>query len=263
MLFEDNSRWSYANSQLREVICQLRFPTILSINEKAPADFQDAIRDAYPRYEVRKQQPAPRVLGIGTPNAKVEQGEPVNCHSFVSSTGIWKIVLTQNSIAITTMRYNNWEDLAQRFDRPLAEFIRIYQPAWFERIGLRYLNVFSRKSLGLEETPWRELFAPAYLGVLSDPEVDERRVRKSSIETEMLFPDGTQLKLHTGPGMLRQKGQNDPEVKFIMDMDCAAAGQIEGNQVTMRLEQLHDHAARTFRGAITDTLHEAMGANPL
>ncbi len=263
MLFDDNSRWSYANCQLREVICQLRFPTILSINEKAPADFQDAIRDAFPAYSVRKEQPAPKLTGLGTPNVKLEQGEPINNHTFVSSTGIWKINLTQNFIAVSTLRYNSWEDLAQRLDRPLAEFIRIYHPAYFERMGLRYLNVFSRKSLNLEGAPWRELMDPAYLGVLSDPDVDETKVTKSSVDTELDFPDGSHLKLHAGPGMLKQKGQTDPEVKFIFDVDCSAAGQLSGNIVAEKLSQLHGHASRAFRGAITDTLHDAMGANPL
>ena len=263
MLFDDSSRYSYVNCQLREVICQLRFPTILSINEKAPADFQDAIRDAFPQYSVRQERPAPKLTGLGTPNAKLEQGAPINNHTFVSSTGIWKINLTQSFIAISTLRYNTWEDLAQRLDRPLAEFIRVYQPAYFERIGLRYLNAFSRKSLRLEGAPWRDLLDPAYLGVLSDPEVDEKSVTKSSVDTELNFSDGTHLKLHAGPGMLRQQGKADPEVRFIFDIDCSASGQLPGSVVPEKLSQLHGHAARTFRGAITDTLHDAMGANPL
>ena len=36
----------YGRPQLREVICQLRFPAILSIGSHEPADFQEAIRQA-------------------------------------------------------------------------------------------------------------------------------------------------------------------------------------------------------------------------
>ena len=49
MLFSDNTRHSYANSPLIEVICQLRFPTILSIGSTVPAQFQEAVRDEFPR----------------------------------------------------------------------------------------------------------------------------------------------------------------------------------------------------------------------
>lgn len=265
MLFAQNDRYQYANSQLREVICQLRFPTILSINEKAPADFQEAIRDAFPLYSKVQERPAPKLVGLGTPNAKLEQGAPITNHAFVSSTGIWKINLTQSFIALSTKRYNNWEDFAQRLDRPLAEFIRIYQPAFFARIGLRYLNIFSRKALRLEGTPWRDLFHPAYLGVLAEEDVDEAATLKCSLDTELNFPDATRLKLHAGPGMLKAKqgDQQDREVKFILDLDCSASGELDGSQVPERLGHLHSHASRTFQGAITQELHDAMGATPL
>lgn len=259
MLFDAADRWSYAAPQVKEVICQLRFPTILSINEKSPADFQDAIRDAFPRYECRKQAPAPRLVGVGTPNAKLEQGAPVTHHIFLSSTGLWKIILTQDSFAISTARYNTWEDLAQRLDRPLAEFIRIYHPAYFQRIGLRYLNMFSRKELRLESTPWRELISPAYLGVLNDPSVDEKRVAKASTETQLSFPDDSHLTLRTGPGRLKVGGKLEDDVRFIVDIDCSASGQLSGSVVPEKLSQLHSHASATFRGAITDTLHNALG----
>lgn len=263
MLFNNSDRWNYTNSQLHEVICQIRFPAILSINEASPAEFQEAIRDSFPRYEVRKEQGPPRLVGMGTAEVKLERPPVILNHTFESSTGIWKINLTQNFISISTIRYNNWEDMAKRLDKPLAEFIRIYQPSYFERLGLRYVNVFSRKTLNLEGTPWREMFNPAYLGVLSDPEVDEGKVRKSSNDTELTFGDSTFLKLHAGPGMLKQGGQTDPEVKFILDMDCSTGGQIEGGDVAAKLDLLHGHASDTFHGAITETLHNALGANAL
>lgn len=263
MFFQDQDRYSYANCQLKEVICQLRFPTILSINEKAPADYQDAIRDAFPLYSSRKEQSAPTVVGAGTPNPKLEQSPPVVNHSFVSSTGIWKINLTQNFIALSTLRYNTWEDFAQRLDRPLAEFIRIYQPAFFERIGLRYMNIFSRKALNLDGSLWRDLIQPPFLGPLAEEDVDESATNKCALDAEMTFPDATRMKLHAGPGLVKQNSKQDPEVKFILDIDCSAAGQLSGGQVPAQLELLHAHASRTFRGALTQELHNAMGATPL
>lgn len=40
MISSDNRRYAYGKSQLIEVICQLRFPTILSIDTREPADFR-------------------------------------------------------------------------------------------------------------------------------------------------------------------------------------------------------------------------------
>ena len=162
MLYADNPRVHYDRPQLAEVICQLRFPAILSIGAKEPAEFQEAVRAIFPRYAAKREQPAPKITGLGTPNARLEQAQPITNYNFISADGKWKLNLTQNFISLSTVAYPGWEHFGQQLDLPLAQFIRIYKPAFFERIGLRYVNIFSRKALELEEEPWRELMAPAY-----------------------------------------------------------------------------------------------------
>ena len=49
MLYYDRPRTQYRNTPTHEAICQLRFPTILSINATEPADFQEAIRADFPK----------------------------------------------------------------------------------------------------------------------------------------------------------------------------------------------------------------------
>ena len=50
MLLSQLPRTHYAKAPVHEVICQLRFPTILSINSADPAEFQDRIRTILPQY---------------------------------------------------------------------------------------------------------------------------------------------------------------------------------------------------------------------
>ena len=57
-MFSNQPRKIYRRNQLIEVICQLRFPEILKIEAHEPADFQDAIRQAYPQYG-KKLEPLP------------------------------------------------------------------------------------------------------------------------------------------------------------------------------------------------------------
>ena len=90
MLFSYYDRYQYAVNPLVEVICQLRFPAILSISAKEPAAFQEAVRRDFPRYLVNHEQPAPKVTGLGTPNARLEQGAPITNYSFISADGLWK-----------------------------------------------------------------------------------------------------------------------------------------------------------------------------
>lgn len=59
----------------------------------------------------------------------------------------------------STLRYPGWEAFARQLDKPLASFIRIYHPSFFQRVGLRYVNIVSRSRLGLEDADWADLFA--------------------------------------------------------------------------------------------------------
>lgn len=265
MLFAANdNRYLYAKPPLAEVICQLRFPTILSIGAKEPAEFQDAIRGEYPQYAARQEYPMPKLTGAGTPNPSVQQQPPVTNYNFVSQDGKWKINLTNNFIALSTIGYRQWEDFAQRLDFVLAQFIRIYQPAYFQRIGLRYLNAISRKAVGMEDMLWDDLIQSAYLGVLGEPDVDEKAVSKCSVDVEMALDGECRMKLHAGPGMLKRGPQNlQNEVRFILDGDFSTAGNLSGDQAPARLESLHSWAVRLFQGAITRELHDAMGPIPL
>ena len=261
MLFSHYDRYQYARSPLVEVICQLRFPAILSIAANTPADFQDAVRQEFPRFTKVQERPAPKLAMVnGAP--KLEQPEPVTNYTFISEDGLWKLNLTQSFIALSTLRYQRWEDFAQRLDRPLAQFIQIYRPAFFERVGLRYVNAFSRRALGLEGTPWSDLIQPAFLGVMAEPDVDEAKIGSCSLNVSMALEDNCHMKVHAGPGLLGG-GKRDPEVKFILDNDFSSAGNIAPDQVASRLEDLHYHAVRLFRGALTSELHTAMGAEPL
>ena len=260
MLFADYDRYQYARSPLVEVICQLRFPAILSIGAKEPVEFQEAVRRDFPRYAARQEQRPPKVVPGPTPT--VQQQPAITNHTFVSADGLWKLNLTNSFIALSTLRYQRWEDFATRLDQPLAQFIQIYQPAFFERIGLRYVNAFSRRNLGLEEELWDDLIQPIYLGALGEPDVDEKQVTASALNMEMGLENGCRLKLHAGPGLLGG-GKKDPEIKFILDSDFSAAGSLSADQVPGRLEDMHRYAIRLFRGAITPELHNAMGPVPI
>ena len=264
MLYSDNPRVHYDKPQLAEVICQLRFPAILSIGAREPVDFQEAVRGMFPRYAAKEEQPAAKITGLGTPGAKVEQPKTIINHNFVSADGRWKLNLTNGFISLSTVAYPGWESFGKQFDLPLAHFIRIYQPAFFERIGLRYVNIFSRKALDLEREPWRDLIAAPYLGVLAEEDVDESATRKCSVDVELHLDSTCRAKIHAGPGMVKQNIPNaaqDPEVKFILDMDLFMLGQIDPRMAAGGLETLHGHSTPLFQGAITDRLHTALEPN--
>lgn len=256
MLFSSAPRTHYEKTLAHEVICQLRFPTILTINNVEPADLQERIRADFPQY-IRKQEALPPRLINGKP----EPQPPVTNYHFLSQDGRWKLNLTKDFIALSTLSYPGWEEFARMLDKPLAAFIQLYKPAYFQRVGLRYLNVASRQRLGLENSPWRDLFAPAYLGPLAEEDVAEDRVLNCGCDLQIKLDSSCAAKIHAGTGRLKNNAPNapqDPEIKFILDMDLSMSGNTSCDLAAAALETLHGHSTRLFEGAITDTLRTAL-----
>ena len=257
-MFSNTERCVYGKNQILEAVCQFRFPTILSIETELPAKFQEAIRDVFPRYETRKEQPAPKVQITPGQPPKVEQLPPVTNHSFLTADGVWRINMTRDFSALTTRKYTCWEDFARMLDKPLGQFIQLYKPACFDRVGLRYVNAVSRKELDLEETPWRDLIESRYLGPMAEETVNEKAFARCTQDLDMALSGSCRMKLHAGPGMVRKQGENDNEQRFVLDIDISMGGNLQVNLAVGALSTLHTHAGNVFRGAITDTLHDAM-----
>lgn len=261
MLFSDRSRTPYNRAPVHEVICQLRFPTILSINSAEPADFQEIIRDEFPQYVRRQQAQPPKIIGAGTPSARVEQQPPITNYTFLSADNRWKLNLTRDFIALSTVSYSGWEEFARHLDKPLASFINLYHPAYFQRVGLRYVNIVSREKLGLEDTPWTELITSAYTGPLMEADAAEAAFAGYSCDFTMKLDSSSHAKIHAGLNKIKSNipgATVDPEMKFIFDMDLFMGGNTPCTLSAAALETIHGHATRIFEGAITDTLRSAM-----
>ena len=165
------------------------------------------------------------------------------------------------------MRYPGWEGFGGTLDEPLGQFIQVYKPACFDRIGLRFLNAFSREKLGLTERRWNELLQPHVLSVLDDDAVEEAEIVKCSVDVERRLGERFGVKLHAGPGNIRRTTRTgaglqtvqEPETRFILDIDVYSTGSTPLGAAAETLEQLHEYADRFFSEAITDTLHDAMG----
>ena len=256
-MFSNEKRQILRNNQLAEVICQLRFPQILMIDQQPPALFQEQIRQDFPQYAARKEVPAPKITGVPG-NMTLENQTPTVNYQFISADGIWRINLTSTFISLACKRYTRWEEFAKKLDKPLAAFIQTYKPAYFQRVGLRYLNFISRNSLNLEGVPYRDLIESHFLGPLAMENVAEQSALRCSVDTELQIRNGCRVKIHAGPGRIKLGGKDDPEVRFIFDQDLYMSGNVPVPYSAGALETLHSQAYSIFRGAITDTLFEAM-----
>ena len=130
----------------------------------------------------------------------MEQQPAVINYSFLSEDNRWKINLTKDFIALSTLQYTSWEEFARHLDKLLAAFIKLYKPAYFQRVGLRYVNIFSRKKLGLEDSKWAELVSPAYVGPLCEPDAIEENFLNCASDLLFQLDNSCRAKIHAGPG---------------------------------------------------------------
>ena len=256
-MFEPAQREQYRKNQIINVVCQLRFPTILAISAREPDQFQDAIRKEFPQYQLKKEHPAPKLVNRGGVVRPEQQGEVLN-HTFRSADGNWTVNLTNCFIALSAPVYRDWETFAGKLDRVLAAFFAVYQPAYFERIGLRYVNGFSKEELGVEHLRWRDLIQPSFVGLLDEDDCADSDFHRCTQDSEFRGRSGCKVKLHTGPGMVNRHGVQEKKARFILDIDVFMDGQIALNQLTGALQTVHIHAENLFRSAITDELRNAM-----
>jgi uncharacterized protein (TIGR04255 family) len=257
MTFPDSNRVVYETNPLTQVLCQLRFPPILTISATAPAEFQDKIRSyGYPYYQQEVQQVAAipneivQVLGR-LPGAPV----PSLVHKFFVEDRTGEIALTQEVLGIGTTKYLRWQDFLGSIRLAKQALEEVYHPAFYERVGLRFRNVIDRKKLNLENAPWGELIKGPILGFLADGNLVDHVTAVNSQATIKLDASQEFLILRHGLVQLPAAG----EKVYAIDAEFLSRGRQSGESVFDTLGRLHTEAGNFFRWTITERLSDALG----
>ena len=249
---EEYRRVRYKKSPLLEVIFQLRFPTILAINATAPVEFQEKIRNNYPYYKEETEQQNELIINsMGAPTA-VKRNENKN-YSFVSLDSKWKVNLTSSFIALSTTSYTQWEDFEVKAKDIVASFEAVYKPAFYTRVGLRYVDAITKSKWGLKDRKWNELLQPHVLGIMTD-EI-ESGVNSYVSEAEYKVPGSDAFtKVHFELVHIN----NSSETSLLIDCDYFASKTTPKEQVQKIAGTLHTNSSNFIGKAITQLLSNAM-----
>ncbi len=257
MVFPSSDRVLYRANPLVEVICQLRFPPILRIDSENAADFQDAIRQEYPLYSEEEEIPE---FPLPEPLAgvmKMRQGAN-SVKRFSSSDNLWTVALARNFIALTTKRYERWEGFHSRLRCSVDALEGIYKPAFYTRVGLRYIDVIRRSELKLKEVPWSELLAKNILSELGSNL--EHAVKEVNHEALIGLGDAmSDVRVRHG----LKKDATSGEETYHIDADFYTNKRTECNAINDQLDYFKTQAARFFRWCLTERLHNAMVPEPI
>lgn len=259
MPIPESDRVIFRNNPLAEVVCQLRFPGVLRIEAEAPAAFQDRIRADYPEYRQTSGLPAdllpPAIAILQGANPEV----PRCIHEFAATDTTWSVSLARTFLALKTTQYERWEEFSRRIQALMSTLVEIYRPAYYSRVGLRYVDVIQRSRLGLQSSSWADLLEPHIVGEFAEPSwADEIDLSTKQISLRISQPDNRVMIRH---GLAFAEGTNEP--CYVFDADFFLAGQrTEPCNAGEILERFHRYAGNLFRWCITPALHDALDPQP-
>ncbi len=255
MPFPVTERTVYNKNPLIEVICQLRFPPILRIDNEIPTLFQDTIRSKYPAYHLQTAVVQEAEIGSKELNNPWIRQTTTKEHKFSSEDNNWHVVIARTFIAFSTQEYVRWEDFIERLGFVFDVFNEIYQPSYFSRVGLRYIDVIDRAKLNLDKVEWSELLEPHVLGLLSTPECKSIMNFDNRYELELSDHESIAA-LKTSFAFNSQSDLQDS--CFLIDTDFFNTKKTLIKDVFVKLSFLHERASRLIRWVIKPRLHEAM-----
>lgn len=264
MPFQEFERVIYNKNPLDNVVCQLKFSPILKIDSETPSQFQEAIRNIYPRFEAKEgaEIQMPKELVKLMPRELLSAMlSPVSGknYSFMTRDRSWRVSLTRDFLALSTTKYQRWEDFKERLRVPLEALNQIYSPAFFTRVGLRYQNVIVRSRLGIQNRPWSDLIQPFISGVLNEPPISESVITtESKIEIQLEDNQSIVRVFHGFVGSVKNN-----EICYQLDSDFFTEQEVEVNDVIDKLDYFNQRSGRLFRWFITESLHNAMGPTPI
>jgi len=252
MPFPRAPRVRFGRTSLRDVVCQIRFASVLRIEQESPAKFQEAARRAgFVGYERREIASIPLVSGLALPMPVRPQRVE---HRFVAREKSSFIVLAQDFVAVSTSAYEGWETFKPHVQLAVATVVDAYEPAHATRVGLRYTNVIVRSELELDGVAWRELLAPELLGMLASHDDIE------GVSQQMTFAaDASLAHGRLAHGLV----ESDDETGYLLDTDYWRDGEISFADAIASLDPLHTRTWDTFAACLAPRLVEAMQPTPL
>ena len=263
MLFPDAKQIIYKNNVLEQVICQLRFPTILKIDTEVPSQFQEMIRHRFPIYKETNEG-----AGLGFPDgiAQLIPRELIESFAirgnlrfqFLSSDREWTVSLTREFVALSTINYISWEEFRENMELIIKALIDVYAPASITRVGLRYQNVIDRNVLNLAGFAWKDLIEGNVLGPLAEKTVADAVTEHRNTLGVRLEGQNDFVRLEHGLMIDNESDSTSYCYKLDNDLYSQEEAQADAEYLTQKLDYLNAANRRLFNWCITDRLRTAM-----
>ncbi|QAX31322.1 TIGR04255 family protein [Leisingera sp. NJS204] len=251
------------DAPLVRVLGQVRFTKIAKIAEESYiANFQEAIRTAYPRFHSDVVQGVELNLNLGGQELQPRVTNSV-IWRFLDASKMYRVSLSQDAITLETAKYVSREDFLDRFNFILYCLQETIRPSVVERIGFRYANRLHGEEVlsSLDELVHPELLNVVQPNFAHQIDISMSEVTGTTAEGKLIVRYGL------APADYSYDPDMNPPINersWVLDVDSystACAGS-EFDAQTMReaLDKVADRAYAFFRWSIKDKFLERFGA---
>lgn len=143
----------YERNLIEIAVCELRFPTILELENNPPVKLQAKLRKDYPHYELQEQ------IKIGTSEGIPSQHR----YLFRSKKKSWTVSIHAGAISLETTSYTDFREFHERLMKLLEESKSIIDSDFFTRVGLRYIN-----TVPIQDSDLNGWINPALVSILTE-----------------------------------------------------------------------------------------------
>lgn len=228
---------TFERNLIRQAVCELRFPTLFSLNaQKPPAAFGSALRKEFPDY-----QPANEV------NFSQNSFEQSFSHTFKAKKGFWTVTLRPSAITLETSTYSSFENFKEKLALIIKAADGVIDSQFFTRVGLRYINTLPYKIESIADWVNPALVAPLAQGIYGDPVEHSGRVTRVN-------PDGTGYTFAHGVGTNQQSGSKE----YVLDLDFFQED-VPLDSALDVIDELHSREYNMFMWSLAPCAIEHMG----
>lgn len=127
-------QWS--NAPLAFVIAQIRFEAITELESKYLNEFQDAIREKYPRFSKTKRLRIPIVSGSQDSEFEAE----TSAWDMLNPARTKNVRVERNSLTYMVTSYTTFKEFSEDFEWIICEFYKVVKKLFVTRLGERYID---------------------------------------------------------------------------------------------------------------------------
>jgi uncharacterized protein (TIGR04255 family) len=245
--FPEYPRLELQMPPLELVVCQVRFPLILGLDERPPSDFQKMISDSYPIS--RKNTATNYEIEIGSgqgPRAVLS-----HFWGFQDKDSIWTVSIGSNFLSLETKKYQNFNSFLERFSGVFGIAQQLYGMKIRERLGLRYVDRIAKSRCTELSDDWSKSIPKETIPLRSLQASNEAML--SNFETRFFFDDKV---LAIRSAFKDQSVPGSGESELMLDFDCYTEMKSDLQDLGNLLREFRDLSYRAFRWSVGDLISQ-------